>query len=222
MGEIKQNSFSPYTDNGGTTVAISGKDYVVVASETRLSSGYNIYSREQTKLFPMTSKAILGSSGCWCDALTFAKVLEARIKNYRYDHNRQMSTTAMAQLVSTLLYYKRFFPYYVSNIVAGLDDEGRGAVYHYDPVGSFERLTYSCGGSSAALIQPFLDNRVGLHNINGVEPGSIDLTLEEAIRVVKDVFVSAGERDIYVGDAVDLRIITANGIQQQSHKLRRD
>lgn len=218
----KHAEFSPYTDNGGTVVAISGKDYAIIASETRLSTGYQIYTRDQPKLFQLTPQCILGSTGCWCDALTFAKVIDTRVKNYYYEHNRVISTPACAQLVSTMLYYKRFFPYYISNIVAGLDEEGKGCVYSYDPVGHFEKCMYSVGGSSCALIQPFLDNRVGLKNIQGVTPDSILLDRDDALRVIKDVFVSAGERDIYVGDSVDIRIITADGVQLLKHKLRKD
>lgn len=218
----KHPDFSPYTDNGGTVVAIAGKDYAIISSETRLSTGFQIYSREQPKMFQLTSKAILGSTGCWCDALTFAKVIEARVKNYLYEHNRPISTPACAQLISNMLYYKRFFPYYISNIVAGLDDDGRGVVFSYDPIGHCEKHTYRAGGSSCALIQPFLDNRVGLKNIQGLNSGSVELSLEEALKIVKDVFVSAGERDIYVGDYVDIRVITSNGIQQLRHNLRKD
>lgn len=219
----KQNrEFSPYTDNGGTVVAISGKGYAIIASETRLTTGYQIYTRKQPKLFPLTSKTILGSTGCWCDVLTFAKVIETRIKNYRYEHNRQISTSACAQLISTMLYYKRFFPYYISNIVAGLDDNGNGVVYSYDPVGHFEKHSHQAAGSSCALIQPFLDNRVGGKNIHGVTPGTVDVCCEDALRIVKDVFVSAAERDIYVGDQVDIRIIRPEGIEHQTYNLRKD
>ena len=219
---IKHPDFSPYADNGGTVVAIAGKDFAIIASETRLSVGYNIYTREQPKMFQLTPKTILGITGCWCDALTFAKVIETRVQNYLYEHNRVISTPACAQLISTMLYYKRFFPYYVSNIVAGLDEEGRGCIYSYDPVGHYEQHTYRAAGSSCALIQPFLDNRVGLKNMQGVQPDSLDISLDDAIRIVKDVFVSAGERDIYVGDSVEIRVITASGIQNLRHNLRKD
>ena len=81
-------------------------------------------------------------------------------------------------MLSTTLYYKRFFPYYTYNILAGLDNEGvvheiiptvdrdvlsllgKGCVYSYDPVGSYERETYRAAGSSASMLQPLLDNQV--------------------------------------------------------------
>lgn len=63
-------------------------------------------------------------------------------------------------MLSTMLYYKRFFPYYTWNLLAGLDAEGKGAIYSYDPVGSYERETYRAEGSSASLLQSFLDNQV--------------------------------------------------------------
>lgn len=219
---VREQGFSPYTDNGGTVVAIAGNDYAIIASETRLSTGYQIYTRDQNKLFQLTPRTILGSTGCWCDALTFSKVIAARVKSYLYEHNRPMSTLACAQLVSNMLYYKRFFPYYISNTLAGLDDEGKGVVYHYDPVGHHERLRFGVSGSSAPLIQPFLDNRIGLKNIKGLNPEPVDIPIDEALKIIKDVFVSAGERDIYVGDSVDIKVITAAGVESMKHKLRKD
>jgi len=215
-----QHHFYPYTDNGGTTVAIAGKDFAVVASETRLAEGFLIYTRDRPKLFKLTDQTVLASTGCWCDVLTFVKVLQARIKFYNYDHRKHMSTDAVAQLVSTMLYNKRFFPYYISNIVAGLDENGAGAVYSYDPVGSFERTTYRAGGTSAALIQPFLDNQVGLKN--QLNAAKTDLSVDAVKQIVKDTFISATERDIYCGDSVLIQIITKDGITEEQFALRKD
>lgn len=219
---VEVPEFSPYTDNGGTAVGIAGKDYVILASETRLSTGYAIRTREQPKIFQLSPRILLAATGCWCDASTFAKVIEARTKNYLYENNRSISTPACAQLISNMLYYKRFFPYYISPLLAGLDEDGKGVLYSYDPIGHFEKHTYRAVGSSATLIQPFLDNIVGLKNIRGFYPEPADLSVEEALKLVKDVFVSAGERDIYVGDRVHIQVITASGIQNYSHPLRRD
>jgi 20S proteasome subunit beta 6 len=79
---------------------------------------------------------------------------------YLHEHNKIMTTPAIAQMLSTIMYYKRFFPYYVSNILGGLDNEGKGCVYSYDPIGHCERSMYRAGGSSGALLQPLLDNQV--------------------------------------------------------------
>jgi len=39
------NEFQPYTINGGLVSAVAGRDFVVVASDTRLSNGYEILTR---------------------------------------------------------------------------------------------------------------------------------------------------------------------------------
>lgn len=80
---------------------------------------------------------------------------------YEHDHNKKMSSKAIAAMLSTMLYYRRFFPYYVYNIIGGLDEEGKGCVYSFDPVGSYEREVFRAGGSAGAILQPLLDNQVG-------------------------------------------------------------
>ena len=43
---------------------------------------------------------------------------------YEHEHNKKMSAGAVAAMLSTILYYRRFFPYYVYNIIGGLDEQG--------------------------------------------------------------------------------------------------
>lgn len=131
-----------------------------------------------------------------------------------------MSTPATAQLVSTMLYYKRFFPYYIANVLAGLDTEGKGCVYSYDPIGHCERSNYRAGGSAGALLQPLLDNQIGLKNMENVN--YVPVSLDRALAVLKDVFISAAERDIYTGDSVIINIITKDGVKEDLFDLRKD
>ena len=39
---------------------------------------------------------------------------------------------------------------------------GKGCVFSFDPVGSYEREVYRAGGSAASMLQPLLDNQVRL------------------------------------------------------------
>jgi len=56
-GGMIEHRFNPYKDNGGSIV-----------------------SRNQTKLFPLGDKMVLGATGCWADVLTLTKLVEARIQ----------------------------------------------------------------------------------------------------------------------------------------------
>ncbi len=75
-----EKSFSPYDFNGGTTLAISGEDYAIVAADTRLSSGYEILSRNVTKLHSLTPRCVLGSAGCKTDIDQLRTVFHINIK----------------------------------------------------------------------------------------------------------------------------------------------
>jgi 20S proteasome subunit beta 6 len=96
----------------------------------------------------------------------------------------------------------------------------------FNAIGSFERCPYAVTGSASALITSLLDNQyefktTGLTSqVNQAKKK--ELSLEETIDLVKDAFTSAGERDIYTGDSVEIAIITKDGIRREMFELKRD
>jgi len=118
-------------------------------------------------------------------------------------------------MLSTLLYQKRFFPFYTFNIIAGLDSNGNGAVFSFDPIGSFERESMRSYGSGASLVQPFLDLAKSSND-------ELRQSEQMIVNLVKNAFVSAAERDIYTGDQVDIVTISKSGISRDLLKVRND
>ncbi|CAM0911887.1 unnamed protein product [Alopecurus aequalis] len=224
--------FDPYENNGGTCVAVAGADYCVVAADTRLSLGYSILSRGHSKIAYLADKCVLASSGFQGDTKILQKSLAAKELESlvcEHYHNKKMSCHAMAQLLSNTLYSKRFFPYYAFNLLGGLDREGKGCVFTYDAVGSFERTGYSAQGTGAALMMPVLDKQLKSPSplLLPARDAVTHLSESDAVDMVNDVFASATERDIYTGDNLEIIVINSSGahrecIELSSVELRKD
>jgi len=222
---VLQQRFNPYDYNGGTVLAIAGENFVVIAGDTRMSTGFSIKSRSVSKIFKINEETVLATGGFRGDITTLQKQLRAKVTMYTQQHGNSIKPHAVAQMLANTLYGKRFFPYYCWNVLGGLDENGVGCVYSYDPVGNYERVRVSVTGSGESLIQPLLDNQLERQHQqlgNKPPPLSVDLSLEETVDLVKDAFVSAGERDIRTGDEVEICILTKDGIQMQSFPLNID
>merc|ERR1712190_711295 len=167
----------------------------------------------------MGDKCAIASCGMKSDAITLHRHLKARIVMYEHKHRRQPSIVAIAQMLSTVLYYKRFFPYYTFNILAGVDDQGKGAVYHYDAIGSFERVPYTTSGSGSSLVMSVLDAQIQKGNQTIETPA---LTKDKIVDLSMDVLSSVGERDIHTGDAGEIFVIDAAGVHKTKFELKLD
>jgi len=216
----KECRFSPYIDNGGTAIGISGKDFSVLVGDTRCSMGFNIQTRHSSRLTQLTSKCVIASGGMQAERETLHRILKMRIAQYKHAHRKEPTTNAVAAMLSTILYYKRFFPYYTFNIVAGVDEEGKGAVYSYDAIGSYDRVDYTSTGSGSGLIYPVLDCALkGEHRLN---VPTEDMSKLDAVDLAKDAISGATERDIYTGDSAEVAIIDSTGVTIEMLELRKD
>ena len=189
-----------------------------------MSTGFSILTADKSMILKVNDKCMVASAGFDGDRSQLHKVLTMRSINYEHFHGKPMSCPAMAQMLGNTLYYKRFFPYYTFNICAGLDDDGAGAIYSYDAIGSHERVPFTVQGSGKDLVQPILDGLLDAPNILQLPP-RVPVTgtsYEDAMRLIKSCFASATERDIYTGDAVEIFSMTSAGFAKEVMPLRKD
>jgi len=213
----QQRQFNPYSENGGTILAIAGLDFTVIAGDTRQTEGYSIQTRYAPKVFRLTDRAVLAVNGFAADGNMFVKKVKQRLEWYRHAHAKDMPLRAIARLIQTMLYAQRFFPYYVYNILGGIEEDGTGAVYSFDPVGSYEREACRAAGAASSLVQPFLDNQIYFKNQTAASgsPHPTHLPLSHVIALVTDSFTSATERHIEVGDGLEMYVVLASGSSMQ-------
>ena len=72
------------------------------------------------------------------------------------------------------------------------------------------------------MLQPFLDNQVSKNNQPTLKANNVLPSKEDAIRLVKDAFASATERDIYTGDWLALWMVDSTGVHCETTKLKFD
>lgn len=105
---------------------------------------------------------------------------------------------------------------------------GIGAVYGYDAVGSFERVRVACAGGGLSLMQPVLDRLDAAEAATGAGGGGragreqpvVAVGLEEALALVRRAFVAGGERDISLGDEVEIVVVTRKGHRRERLQLK--
>lgn len=74
-----------YTDNGGSIIGIAGDDFVILAGDTRHTSGYNINSRSEKKVYRLgeDSSLVLATVGFGADAKDVAQTMRRAVEVLR-------------------------------------------------------------------------------------------------------------------------------------------
>jgi len=192
---------------GATTIGLTFKDGVILASEKRVSYGYLIVSKTGKKVFKITDHIGAACAGLVSDMQVLIREVEAYGNLFKLDVGRTISVRSAAKLMSNLLFNRRLAPLITQTIVGGIDSEG-ASLYSLDPLGSVLPDKYSVVGSGTEIA------------MGVVEEGYEDnMNLQEAKELVTRAMKSAISRDIMSGDGIDFLIITKQGIQEESIKF---
>jgi len=200
--------------NGGAVVAMVGKNCVAIASDLRFGIQAQTLATDMPKIHKVNNRCYVGLAGLTTDNQTFFHTIKFRTNLYRLKEEREMKPSVVANLLSTLLYEKRFGPYFVEPVVAGLEgvdnkpficamDLIGAPLYAEDFVLTGTTASESLYGACESLYRPNL------------EP-------EDLFETISQCFLSAVNRDALSGWGAVVHVITKDQVISRVLKGRQD
>jgi len=93
--------------NGAGVVAMTGKNCVAIASDTRYGIRQQTVGTDMKKVFKIHDKLFIGMTGLATDIQTVEEKLKFKINMYNLKEERDIKPSSFANLVSNMLYEKR-------------------------------------------------------------------------------------------------------------------
>ncbi len=181
---------------GATSIGLKQKNFVILASEKRVSYGGFVVSHSGQKVFKITDYMGIAGAGLFADMQVLSRIIAAEIEYQRLTTGRRPSIKAATRLLAAILYSHKYFPFYSELLVGGIEEDGTTRLFVMDPLGSLIEDDYAAIGSGAPIAIGVLEH--------GYKP---EMELEEAKKLVISAMKSALERDPISGDGVDILII---------------
>ncbi len=179
---------------GTTTVAITVKDAVVMATERRVTMDHFIMHKDGKKLHQIDTYAAMTIAGLVGDAQVLVRYMSAELELYRLQKKVNMPISAAATLLSNILNQSKFYPYMVQILVAGVDKSPH--VFSVDAAGGSVEDIYASTGSGSPFVYGVLEN--------GYRKG---MSKEEGIELVIRGISAAKQRDSASGGVIDVAVI---------------
>ncbi|KAK3584729.1 hypothetical protein CHS0354_019852 [Potamilus streckersoni] len=107
--------------NGAAVIAMKGKECVAIAADRRFGIQAQTVNTDFQKIFEMGPRVYIGLPGLATDVQTVAQRLQFKLNLYELRENRRIKPKTFMSMVSNLLYERRFGPYFVEPVIAGLD-----------------------------------------------------------------------------------------------------
>lgn len=203
---------NPSEINGGSALAMVGKDCVVIGSDLRMGLQSVGIANNFEKVFAFNG-VHLALTGLATDVQTLATEFRKKHNLFELREERRMEPEIMANLVSSTLYSKRFSPYFVGPIVAGINSKSsKPFICSFDSIGCIDYA------DDFAVVGTASDQLYGMCE----SLWSPDLGPDELFEVCSQALTCAVDRDAISGWGALVYIIEKDKITRRFLKTRQD
>jgi len=199
--------------NGSALVAMTGKDCVAIAADRRYGVQFQTIATDFEKTFQIGDKLFLGLSGLATDIQTVSNLAKFRTNLYELRESRKISPKAFTSIMSNILYGRRFGPYFVEPIIAGLDPKtNKPFIASADLIGCLtEPEDFVVSGTCADQLYGMCESVW--------EP---NLEPEDLFESISQALLNAQDRDALAGWGAVVHIIEKDKITTKTLKARMD
>lgn len=191
---------------------MAGKNCVAIAADKRLGQQALTVDTNFQKVFPITDRTYIGLAGLATDVKTLYDRFRMRVNLYKHREERVIGPKTFSNLVSHMLYERRFGPYFAQPVIAGLDQKNEPYVCGMDSIGCIDFAKDFIVGGTAS------DNLYGMCE-SLWEP---DLGPEDLFETISQALLNAVDRDTLSGWGAIVHVITPEGVITRELKGRMD
>jgi len=199
--------------NGSAVVAMAGKNCVGIACDKRLGvNRFQTISTDFQKAFKMTDKCFVGLAGLATDVQTLHSHLQYRINLYTLREEREMRAKVVSNLISSVLYGRRFAPWFVCPVVAGLTDDNEPVLSAFDFIGA------------STTAEDFVVSGSASEQLYGVCESfwKPEMNPEQLFETLSQCMLAAVDRDCLSGWGATVHIMTGDKILTRQLRARMD
>lgn len=199
--------------NGGAIIAMKGKNCVAIASDRRFGIQAQTILCDFQKIYEMRPHLYLALPGLATDNQTVMERLRFRLNLYEFKENKRIQPKTFASLVSNFLYERRFGPYFVEPIVAGLDPiTYEPFICNMDLIGCLSLPgDFVVGGTCTEQLYGMCESLY--------EP---DMEPDDLFESISQALVNACDRDAISGWGAIIHILEKDKVTTRTVKTRMD
>ena len=189
-------------ETGTTTVGITVKDAVIMATDRRVTMDHFIAHKDGKKLHQIDRGAAMTIAGLVGDAQVLVRYMQAELQLYRLQRKVGMPIEAAATLLSNILNQSKYYPYMVQILIGGFDTAPH--IFSVDAAGGSVEDIFASTGSGSPFVYGVLENSY-----------SKDMKVDDGIDLVVTAVSVAKSRDSASGGMIDVAVIDSkNGYTQ--------
>jgi proteasome beta subunit len=196
---------------GTTTCALTCKDGVVLAADTRASAGFFIADKHVMKIQKIDRHIGMTMAGGVADAQNLVDIMRYNANIYRLTDKDPIPIKSAARLCSNVLFNQRYYPFFVQIILAGVDKtKEEGQIYNIDLFGSMTSEKFISTGSGSPVAYGYLETEF-----------KDNLTVNDAYKLAIQAIAAAIRRNSGTGDGINVVIIDKDGYRELSKEMKK-